>query len=106
MDEMTILTPTASGETAAHGSRAPWLGIHGRTGAAEFTLVAAGMDDVTRRDAWFVRSEGYPGFGSSLALETPVILRPGEHTSRAFAVVVCDGHRDRASLASRLATGV
>ena len=108
MDEMTICTPDGAGETAVHGTRAAWLAVRGRVcardaeGAGPVTLVAAATDVPTGRDAWFVRAEGYPGFGSSLALETPLVLEPGASARRAFAVAVADGYRDPESLAGQL----
>lgn len=108
MDDMTISTPGASGETAVHGSRAAWLGIAGTVRGPDsashrpITLVAAGLDELTRHDAWFVRAEGYPGFGSSLAREAPLMLRHGHSARRAFGVVVADGAQSPGDLARRL----
>jgi hypothetical protein len=108
MDEMTICTPDGAGEATVHGTRATWLAVRGRVSGPHqevtgpVTLVAAGLDDATSRDAWFVRAQGYPGFGSSLALEAPLVLGPGESARRAFAVAIADGYRDPESVAEHL----
>jgi len=65
--------------------------------------VAAPGDDRTALDPWFVRVEGYPGFGSALAWSEPVPLAPGATECREVRVLVLDGHhRDPAGLCHQL----
>ena len=94
-----IFTETASGEEQVHGSRSPWLafaaefssdavGLAQRdTGHGEATLIFCSDDG----DPWFVRSSGYPGVGSSLAWDAPLILEPGASLARHLRVLVADG---------------
>jgi hypothetical protein len=42
-------------------------------------------------DPWFVRVDGYPGVGQSLAWDTPVIAEPGNPVQRHITVFVADG---------------
>ena len=42
-------------------------------------------------DPWFVRVDGYPGVGQSLAWDTPVVARPGSPVQRSITVFVADG---------------
>ena len=82
----------AAGEAAVHGSVTPWLAWSGNFGAGtpdggteqaaveqrrrrRRTLVFVAAEGST--DPWFVRVDGYPGVGQSLAWDTPVIAEPG-----------------------------
>ncbi|WP_248758793.1 DUF6807 family protein [Pseudarthrobacter sp. SSS035] len=99
-----VWTPSEAGESAVHGSVTPWLawsgGFTGGTfdggtdvgavrdgGAATLVFVAAA--DST--DPWFVRVDGYPGVGQSLAWDAPVIAEPGTPVRRSVTVFVADG---------------
>jgi hypothetical protein len=42
-------------------------------------------------DPWFVRVEGYPGVGQSLAWDSPVIAEPGAPVRRSVTVLIADG---------------
>ncbi|MFC5289706.1 PmoA family protein [Actinokineospora guangxiensis] len=88
--EATVFTPDARGEHAVHGSPAPWIAYHGDDGTHPFTIALRGTDDETAADRWFVRQEGYPGIGSSIA---PATVTPSGLTRR-FTAVVLDGHTE------------
>jgi hypothetical protein len=49
-------------------------------------------------DPWFVRVDGYPGVGQSLAWDTPVIAEPGHPVQRSITVFVADGILDTADI--------
>ncbi|TLM72358.1 DUF6807 family protein [Pseudarthrobacter sp. NamB4] len=99
--DATVWTPAGAGESEVHGSVTPWLAWAanfpaGTSGAAtdartpgSATLVFVAEKDST--DPWFVRVDGYPGVGQSLAWDTPVIARPGEPVKRSVTVLVADG---------------
>lgn len=94
-----VWTHSAAGESAVHGSIAPWLAwsggftagtIDGGTrpsGASTLVFVAAA--DST--DPWFVRVDGYAGVGQSLAWDAPVIAEPGVPVRRSVTVFIADG---------------
>ena len=42
-------------------------------------------------EPWFVRVRDYPGIGSALAWDRPVVLQPGDVLSRSFAIAIADG---------------
>ncbi|MFC7616456.1 DUF6807 family protein [Actinokineospora soli] len=83
-----VFTPDARGEHAVHGRPAPWLAYQGDDGGRPFTVALRGADPVTAADRWFVRQEGYPGLGSSLAPATVDEDGP----ARGFDALVLDGH--------------
>jgi hypothetical protein len=87
---------------------APWLAWSGTFDAAGFdggtadagladgggadrsaTLVFVAGEHST--DPWFVRADGYPGVGQSLAWDTPVIAEPGSAVRRRVTVFIADG---------------
>jgi hypothetical protein len=91
--ELRVTTAQAVGEDAVHGRPAEWLVLSGNepgTGRA-WSLLFAGEDAVTRADPWFVRTRDYPGVGSALAYERPIVLAPGGLVSRSLLVIVVDG---------------
>lgn len=96
-----VFTPGREGETEVHGTRADWLALAG----AAWTLVFAGVTVATRRDPWFVRTEEYPGVGSSLAYDERLPVGPGETVVRRIVTVVADGvlGRDEAAALVRKA---
>ncbi|MFF8595745.1 PmoA family protein [Streptomyces sp. NPDC015220] len=91
-----VRTPDGDGEAAAHGARADWVALAGRT----WTLVLAGATGATRRDAWFVRAAEYPGVGSSLARTERLAVAPGETVVRRIVTVVADGRLEREQAAA------
>lgn len=123
---------TLSGESAVHGKVTPWLAWSGTFGggssgagtadggtaagadasggavagaavAGAATLVFVAAEGST--DPWFVRVDGYPGVGQSLAWDAPVIAEPGKPVHRSVAVFIADGilgTEDIQSLISKL----
>ncbi|MEV7662929.1 DUF6807 family protein [Paenarthrobacter sp. NPDC089316] len=96
--DATIWTPDLRGEDAVHGSVAPWLawsgtfdaGTVGDTGLGHpATLVFLASPQAP--DPWFVRHEGYPGVGLSLAWDSPVATEPGHPVHRTVTVLIADG---------------
>jgi predicted dehydrogenase len=100
----TVWTPAGAGESAVHGSVTRWLAWSGTFNAGTVnagtpdggssdggaaTLVFVAGEDST--DPWFVRVEGYPGVGQSLAWDAPVIAEPGTPVRRSVTVFVADG---------------
>jgi predicted dehydrogenase len=88
-DGAAVWTPGGSGESGVHGSVAPWLAWAGKFGTGTATLVFVAAEGST--DPWFVRVDGYPGVGQSLAWDTPVIAEPGSPVQRSITVFVADG---------------
>ena len=92
-EQIRISTPEHTGEEAVHGRPAEWLIFGGTDPGTDqaWTLLLAGQDDATRGDPWFVRAKDYPGVGSALAYERPVVLDPGTSVHRSLLVGVVDG---------------
>ncbi|HYH77795.1 MAG TPA: DUF6807 family protein [Arthrobacter sp.] len=96
----TVWTPGPSGETltgeaAVHGSVTPWLAwagsfTPGTSDGGNATLVFVAAEGST--DPWFVRVDGYPGVGQSLAWDTPVLAKPGIPVLRSVTVFIADGN--------------
>jgi predicted dehydrogenase len=91
-------TPLASGEAAVHGNTAPWLAWQADFADGPATLLFLAPPKAP--DPWFVRVSDYPGVGSSLAWEQPVVLQPREPLTRTITVVVADGHHSGSELAA------
>ncbi|UKA63264.1 DUF6807 family protein [Arthrobacter sp. FW306-04-A] len=98
----TVWTPAGTGEAETHGSITRWLAWSGRFSAgtsdgrtepggaaSTATLVFISAEDCT--DPWFVRVDGYPGVGQSLAWDAPVTSEPGVPVRRSVSVIVADG---------------
>ncbi|MFE0418249.1 DUF6807 domain-containing protein [Streptomyces tendae] len=85
-----VFTADHAGEHEVHGRDADWLALTGDT----WSLVFAGATEQTRRDAWFVRTEEYPGVGSCLAHDARLALAPGDTAVRRIVTVVADGRLD------------
>ncbi|MFT4260307.1 DUF6807 family protein [Microbacterium sp.] len=84
------------GADAAHGSLSPWLAIDG----PDASLVAATDNDDM---PWFVRTEGYVGFGPAVAVTGRRMLAAGERLRLDLRVAVLDRPPvDPASVARRL----
>ncbi len=88
-----VRTDRGSGEAATHGTVAPWISWATRVANPHdsFTLLLAPGDAATADDPWFVRMADYPGIGSAIAWEHPVILASGESTTRCVRALVVDG---------------
>lgn len=89
VEHSVIRTESATGEADVHGSRAPWLAWSGHFAGKAATLVFTAPPEAA--DPWFVRAEGYPGVGSSLAWDTAVVLETGSALTRTVTVFVADG---------------
>ncbi|UKA70479.1 DUF6807 family protein [Arthrobacter sp. FW306-06-A] len=87
--EAAVWTQAGSGESKTHGSVTRWLAWSGRFDGGPATLVFVAPEGCT--DPWFVRVEGYPGVGQSLAWDSPVLARPGNPVRRHITVFVADG---------------
>ncbi len=95
-DNVEVFTAEATGEDSVHGSVAPWLGWSadfaagpGVSGPA--TIIVASPDAFAAGEPWFVRVRDYPGLGSALAWDRPVILAPDAVLERRFTAVIADG---------------
>lgn len=84
-----VFTADHQGEAGVHGSLSPWLAWTADFAAGAASLVFAGPAEAP--DPWFVRLSGYPGVGSALAWDRPVILAAGESVRRSFSVWIADG---------------
>lgn len=87
--DAAVWTTAGSGESETHGSVTRWLAWAGRFDGGPATLVFVAPEGAT--DPWFVRSEGYPGVGQSLAWDSPVVAEPGNPVRRQITVFVADG---------------
>ena len=92
--DATVWTAAGSGEAETHGSTTRWLAWSGTFGAGTSdggpaTLVFVAPEGSA--DPWFVRVDGYPGVGQSLAWDRPVIAEPGSPVRRQITVYVADG---------------
>ncbi len=72
-----MFTAETDGTDAVHGRTADWVALAG----SAWTLVFAAATDRTRRDPWFVRTEEYPGVGSSSRTTRGCPSRPGRRSS-------------------------
>jgi hypothetical protein len=75
-----------------------WLAWAGDFGGQHATLVFVAPEECS--DPWFVRVEGYPGVGQSLAWDRPVLLSPGESVHRSITVLVSDARLESADIES------
>lgn len=100
-----VWSPEGAGEAGVHGTVTRWLAWTGTFtkeagGAGEATLVFVAPE--TSTDPWFVRVDGYPGVGQSLAWDKPVIAAPGNPVRRSITVFVADGILDTADIEALL----
>ena len=112
--DVDVFSAEGRGESAVLGRVAPWVAWSadftagpGVSGPA--TIVIAGPASAAAGEPWFVRVLEYPGIGSALAWDRPVILEPGEVIDRRFDIAIADGRltEDQARLlaAQLTATG-
>ncbi|WP_457946347.1 DUF6807 family protein [Pseudarthrobacter sp. alpha12b] len=87
--DAAVWTPAGRGEPETHGSVTRWLAWSGKFDGGPATLVFVAPEGST--DPWFVRVDGYPGVGQSLAWDAPVIARPESPVRRSITVFVADG---------------
>ena len=111
-ERVEVFTAEARGEEEVHGSVAPWVAWSadfeagpGVSGPA--TIIIAAPDAAQAGEPWFVRVRSYPGLGSALAWDQPVVIAPGSALRRRFTVAIADGRssEDEArALAAELVT--
>ncbi|WP_285026261.1 DUF6807 family protein [Plantibacter sp. ME-Dv--P-122b] len=102
--DVRVRTADHVGEAATHGTSAPWIAWTGTFPGGPASLLLAGTDDATREDPWFVRVDGYPGIGSSIAVVRPTVVSEDRPLRRGLRIVVADGVLDDAAL--RAAGGI
>jgi predicted dehydrogenase len=102
--DVEVSAAEAHGEDDVHGHVAPWLvwsadfaAGPGLSGPA--TVVVAAAEAAAAGEPWFVRVRDYPGVGSALAWDRPVVLQPGEVLSRRFDIAIADGRLTTAQAA-------
>jgi hypothetical protein len=95
-DDVQVFTDQARGEVAVHGTVAPWVAWSadftagpGMSGPATIVIAAPGA--ARAAEPWFVRVRNYPGIGSALAWDRPLVLSPGTVLRRRFDVAIADG---------------
>ena len=94
-----VRTADGDGLAAAHGSTSPWLALDA-AGASLVAATASGMP-------WFVRAEGYVGFGPAVAVTRRRELHEGESLRLDLAVSIMDGAPEAPEdVASALLAGV
>lgn len=101
--DVDVRTADASGEHAVHGTRSSWLAFSAQFPEGEATVVLAPGDRRTADDPWFVRVSDYPGIGSALAWQTPVLIPADDRITRAFRGLVADGRLTDAEITELLA---
>jgi hypothetical protein len=66
------------------------------TDVKEYTIVAT----TTGFDPWFVRARSYPGIGSALAWDAPVVATRDTPVVRRFDIYVVDGRLNDGEIAA------
>ncbi|MFB7249980.1 PmoA family protein [Microbacterium sp. NPDC056234] len=95
----SLRTADGRGVDAAHGSLSPWICLD----AEHASLVGVSTNGMP----WFVRAEGYVGFGPALAVESRRELPRGETLRLDLAVAILDHSPVRpAEIADQLLDGV
>jgi predicted dehydrogenase len=84
-----VFTANHWGEAGVHGTASPWLAWTAGFPDGAASLVFGAPSEAP--DPWFVRLNGYPGVGSALAWDRPVVLAAGESVRRSFTVWIADG---------------
>ncbi|MFB7251239.1 DUF6807 family protein [Microbacterium sp. NPDC056234] len=96
--DVDVRTADAAGEDAVHGSVSDWIAFSARFPDGEATVALASDD----QRPWFVRVTDYPGLGSALAWEEPIVLDAGESVTLSFRGVVADGRLTDAEVTALL----
>jgi predicted dehydrogenase len=94
--DIDVFSAEARGDSAVHGRVAPWVAwsAHFTAGpgvSGPATIVLAGPGSAAAGEPWFVRVREYPGIGSALAWDHPVVLEPGGVIDRRFDIAIADG---------------
>ncbi|HET9142077.1 DUF6807 family protein [Actinophytocola sp.] len=96
----SVFTVDTEGEDGINGDRAPWVAMSGTApDGRDWTLIFAQPGS---SDPWFVRVEEYPGIGSSLAWQQPLVLT--DSLTRQVVTFVADGRRGRDEAQAMAAT--
>jgi hypothetical protein len=83
----SVFTMDTEGEDDINGHRAPWVAMSGTApDGRDWTLVFVQHGS---SDPWFVRVVEYPGIGSSLAWQQPLMLT--DSLTRQVVTIVADG---------------
>jgi hypothetical protein len=82
-------SPGTSGGSTSDGGAAGHRTAGSSPGDGVATLVFVAAEGST--DPWFVRVDGYPGVGQSLAWDAPVIAESGSPVRRSVTVFIADG---------------
>lgn len=96
--DVDVRTADVSGEDVVHGSVSDWIAFSARFPDGEATVALASEE----QRPWFVRVTDYPGIGSALAWDQPVVLDAGESVALSFRGVVADGRLTDAEVAALL----
>ncbi len=102
-DDVDVFTATARGEDAVHGTVAPWVAwsadfAAGPSMSGPATIVVTSTDAARHAEPWFVRVRGYPGLGSALAWDRPLVLGAGQTLERRYEILIADGRLDLAGV--------
>lgn len=81
-ESATVMTQDGRGTALAHGSATPWLALE----SADAWLVAATTTDMP----WFVRTEGYVGFGPAVAVDERRRIDEGQTLHLDLAIALLD----------------
>ncbi len=84
-----VFTDEGQGEAEVHGVASPWLAVTADFPEGPASLVFAAPAEA--RDPWFVRMSDYPGVGSALAWDRPVLLAAGDSVIRSYTMWISDG---------------
>ncbi|WP_129662844.1 DUF6807 family protein [Phytoactinopolyspora endophytica] len=103
--ETVVRSPDAEGETAAHGSRGPWVAICRRHSHGWTTLVLVQPEPDPL--PWFVRASDYIGVGPALAWDSVTTVAADEELRTSLVAVIVDRALDAADTddVARLALG-
>ncbi|WP_158862090.1 DUF6807 family protein [Leifsonia sp. AG29] len=89
---VTVRTPDADGEEAVNGSRARWLEWSAEFDGGRASIRFSAPPEAD--DPWFVRVGDYPGVGSSLAWEHPLVAAADRPVTRTLEMLISDGADD------------
>ncbi|WP_066520916.1 DUF6807 family protein [Curtobacterium ammoniigenes] len=101
-EDIVVRTSEAVGESAVHGTVAPWLSWSARFTATQDTTGEATVvflpGDGSEADPWFVRAAEYPAVGLAPTWDRARAVEPGDSFDRGLIAVIADGRRDPAEL--------
>lgn len=91
LEDAQITAGRFSDEHAINGSSEPSVTVSALIGGARARLVFSGLAE---SDRWFVRLTEYPGVGTALAFDRPLVIPQGATTNRRYRVLIRDGAPD------------